>query len=256
MTNPSTEKAQIHNLALGGDESGVIKKAQIREFRYERKFRVEELDARQIRILVKRHPRIFYAPYPPRHVNNLYLDTAEMGNYHANVSGDSERHKVRIRWYGGLLGEIKKPVLEFKVKEGLVGGKYSYTFPAFSLDAAFSQDGFQKLIRQSDLPDPVRWHLRDMNVVLCNRYYRWYYVTKDGKYRVTVDSTMTYFQVKRANNYFRHKFLDPKATVVELKYARELDPTADKVASFFPFRTTRNSKYMTGIEQIYLRKTL
>ena len=228
------------------------KEAQTREFRYERKFYIEELDAAQVQMLVKRHPSIFYAPYPPRYINNLYLDTVDMENYHDNMAGAADRHKVRIRWYGELLGEIKKPILEFKVKKGLVGGKYSYPFPAFSMDAAFNHDDFQKLIMQSDLPTAVRWHLRDLNVVLCNRYYRWYYATRDQKYRVTIDNEMTYFQVKRTHNYFRHKYVDPKAIVVELKYARELDPKANKVASFFPFRTTRNSKYMTGIEQVYL----
>lgn len=228
------------------------KEAQTRDFRYERKFRIEELDAAQVRMLIKRHPSMFYAPYPPRHINNLYLDTPDMDNYHDNIAGAADRHKVRIRWYGGLLGEIKKPILEFKVKEGLMGGKYSYPFPAFSLDATFSQARFQKLIMQSDLPVVVRRHLRDLDVVLCNRYFRWYYATKDDKYRVTVDSEMTYFQVKRAHNYLRHKFLDRKAIVVELKYATELDPSANKVASFFPFRITRNSKYITGIEQVYL----
>ncbi|MBT3338168.1 MAG: VTC domain-containing protein [Anaerolineae bacterium] len=223
----------------------------IREYRYERKFRVEDLDDVQVRMLVKRHPSIFYSPYPPRYINNLYLDTLNMGNYHANVSGVGERQKARIRWYGDLFGKITKPVLEFKVKDGLVGAKYSYPFPTFSFDTSFSQKGFQKLIANADLPDDVRWQLRGMSVVLCNRYYRWYYVTKDEKYRVTVDKEMRYYHIRQTGNHFRHQFLDPKAIVVELKYARELDPYADKIAGFFPFIITRNSKYITGIEQVY-----
>ena len=224
----------------------------IREYRYERKFRVEDLDDVQVRMLVKRHPSIFYSPYPPRYINNLYLDTLNMGNYHANVSGVGERQKARIRWYGDLFGKITKPVLEFKVKDGLVGAKYSYPFPTFSFDTSFSQKGFQKLIANADLPDDVRWQLRGMSVVLCNRYYRWYYVTKDEKYRVTVDKEMRYYHIRQAGNHFRHYFLDPKAIVVELKYARELDPYADRISGFFPFIVTRNSKYITGIEQVYL----
>lgn len=226
-------------------------KPTIREYRYERKFRVEDLDDAQVRMLIKRHPSIFYTPYPPRYINNLYLDTPNMENYHANVSGVGERQKARIRWYGGLHGEISKPVLEFKVKDGLVGAKYSYPFPAFSFDGDFSQKGFQKLIAQSDLPDAVRWRLRGMSVVLCNRYYRWYYVTRDQKYRVTVDKEMRYYHIRQAGNHFRHQFLDPKAIVVELKYGRELDPYAEKIAAFFPFIITRNSKYIMGIESVY-----
>jgi hypothetical protein len=224
---------------------------KIREHRYERKFRVEDLDDAQVRMLVKRHPSIFYSPFPPRYINNLYLDTPDMDNYHANVSGVDERQKARIRWYGGLHGEIGKPVLEFKVKDSLVGAKYSYPFPAFSFDRTFTQKGFQKLIANAALPDAVRWRLRGMSVVLCNRYYRWYYLTKDGKYRLTVDKEMRYFHIKQAGNHFRHQFLDPKAIVVELKYDPVLDPYADKISGFFPFIITRNSKYITGIEQVY-----
>ena len=225
---------------------------KIREYRYERKFRVEDLDDAQVRMLVKRHPSMFYAPYPPRHINNLYLDTPDMDNYHANVSGVAERMKARIRWYGELFGEIRKPVLEFKIKDGLVGTKHSYPFPAFNFDTTFTQRSFQKLVAQSDLSDEARWRLRGMSVVLCNRYYRWYYASKDEKYRVTVDKEMRYFHVRRANNSFRHQFLDPKAIVVELKYDPVLDPYADKISGFFPFIVTRNSKYITGIESVYV----
>lgn len=203
-------------------------------------------------MLVKRHPSIFYAPYPPRHINNLYLDTPNMENYHANVSGVADRQKARIRWYGELFGKIRNPVLEFKIKDGLVGTKHSYPFPAFNFDTTFTQSGFQKLIVQAALPDPVRWQLRGMSVVLCNRYYRWYYVTKDEKYRLTVDKEMRYFHINQAQNSFRHQFLDPKAIVVELKYDPALDPYAEKVAGFFPFIVTRNSKYITGIESVYI----
>jgi hypothetical protein len=51
------------------------------EFRYERKFLVEELDAHQVKLLVRLHPALFYQPYPPRQVNSLYLDSPELEDY-------------------------------------------------------------------------------------------------------------------------------------------------------------------------------
>ena len=69
------------------------------------------MDAHQVRALVKLHPSMFYEPYPPRYVNNLYLDTEDMENYLDNVSGVAERRKVRIRWYGDLFGDIGRPML-------------------------------------------------------------------------------------------------------------------------------------------------
>jgi len=102
---------------------------QIRESRYERKFLVDQLDAHQVRAMVKLHPSMFYEPYPPRYVNNLYLDTEGMENYLDNVSGVGERRKVRIRWYGDLFRDIEKPMLEFKIKNGLVGTKHISLLP-------------------------------------------------------------------------------------------------------------------------------
>src|SRR3990170_5339640 len=165
-----------------------MREAQTRDYRYERKFLIEELDAGQVRLMVKRHPSMFCESYPPRVVNNLYLDTEEMDNYYTNLSGAAERCKVRVRWYGELFGAIASPVLEFKIKSGLVGIKHSYPFPAFRLEDGFSQRDFQELVRASDLPDQVRHHLRTLNVVLCNNYRRWYYATKDQRYRLTVDA--------------------------------------------------------------------
>ncbi len=226
--------------------------AEVRDFRYERKFLVEELDAGQARLLVKRHPAMFYAPYPPRHINNLYLDTEDMENYYANVDGVDERVKVRIRWYGTLFGEILKPALEFKIKSGLVGTKHIYPFPPFRLDDTFDHASFRKLVLLADLPEPVRLYMKGLGVVLCNRYYRWYYATRDQLYRVTVDHDMVYYQVRRSCNHFRHRFLDSRNIIVELKYDKPQDVQAGRISGFFPFIVTKNSKYVTGIDRVYL----
>jgi hypothetical protein len=36
-----------------------------------------------------------------------------------------------------------------------------------------------------------------------------------------------------------------------LKYGLEQEGQADRAASYFPFRVTRNSKYVQGIERVY-----
>ncbi len=223
----------------------------MRDYRYERKFLVEGLDAGQVHMLVKRHPGMFYQPYPPRYVNNFYLDNEDMDNYYANMSGMADRHKVRIRWYGDRLEQVKQPMLEFKVKRGIVGTKHTYPFPEFRMDHDFSQRYFQEVISNPNLPAEVRLELRGLHVVLCNRYFRWYYATKDRRFRVTIDAELSYYRVKKRNNRFISKYLDHKHVVVELKYGKPFDPQADKVAGFFPFILSRNSKYVTGIESVF-----
>lgn len=182
----------------------------------------------------------------------LYLDTEGMENYFDNVSGASDRRKVRIRWYGDLFSTVENPTLEFKIKRGLVGTKYSYPFAPFALDERFCHAYYRDVLRQANLPPQVREYMHEVHGVLCNRYYRWYFVTKDQRFRVTIDTQMTFYQVRKAANRFLHKYVDYNHIVVELKYDAALDVEADRIAGFFPFRLTRNSKYVTGVECVYV----
>jgi hypothetical protein len=222
-----------------------------REFRYERKFLADQLDTHQVRALVKAHPSMFYEPYPPRYVNNLYLDTKGLENYFANVAGAEEREKVRVRWYGDLFRFVEWPVLEFKIKCGLMSTKFQYRFPPFRLDRQFSGRAFRDALRKLNHPNPSGGTLQDLDVVLLNRYYRWYYATRDNQYRITVDTGLTYYRVTRMANSFAHKQVEHRQVIVEMKYGRECEETADRISSFFPFRVTKNSKYVTGIDRVF-----
>ena len=224
----------------------------LRTYRYERKFLVEELLDFQAEAIIKMHPRLFYAPYPPRFVNNLYFDTPDMENYYDNVNGASHRRKVRVRWYGAPFGEVSQPVLEIKVKDGMVGTKHTYPLAPFSLDRGFCNGYFKSVVLDSDLPENVRRDLCNLEVVLFNRYYRRYYASRDGHFRVTLDSEMAFYKANGVfGNAFIHRQMDDHELVVELKYEADQEAHANRVASFFPFRVTRNSKYVQGIERVY-----
>jgi hypothetical protein len=230
----------------------------LRTHRYERKFLVEDLRPFQVTALIKQHPHMFRAPYPPRYVNNLYLDTVDLANYFDNVDGAMQRRKVRVRWYGEPFGEIPRPMLEIKVKEGAVGTKHTYPLAAFNFDTWFCDRVFQDSLSNSELPPKVRFDLKGMNVVLFNRYYRHYYATvggdasHDGAFRATMDTKLAFYKVNGSfGNLFAHRQINGKDVVVELKYEVEQEPQANRVAGFFPFRVTRNSKYVQGIERVY-----
>ncbi len=224
----------------------------LRSFRYERKFLVGDLMPFQVAALIKQHPRLFHASYPSRYVNNLYLDTPDMNNYFDNVDGAELRRKIRVRWYGGQFGEITHPMLEVKAKDGLVSTKHTYPLSAFCMDTGFCDRLFQHILSDSDLP-PVVWHdLRGLNVVLFNRYHRHYYATHDGAFRLTLDSQLAFYKANSLfGNQFAHRQVNARDVVVELKYEIEQETQANRVAGFFPFRVTRNSKYVQGIERVY-----
>lgn len=221
-------------------------------YRYERKFLVNQLDAHQVRAMVKLHPAMFITPYPPRYVNNIYIDTKEMANYHDNVSGVKDRRKVRIRWYGDLFGGISNPVIEFKIKSGFVGRKYQYSLASFTLDENFNNRYFKDVLQGSSLPPQVKYSMRDLDPTLINCYYRWYFATVDGRFRVTVDTEMTFHRINPLRNNFLFRQVDYNNIVVELKYGAEYDTQAQKISAFFPFPVTKSSKYVQGIERVFL----
>lgn len=220
--------------------------------RYERKFFIEDLTFPQVLSLVKQHPAMFRALYPPRHINNFYFDTPHLAYYNANVDGDMIRAKMRIRWYHDLLGEVAKPILEVKYKDGIVGDKWSYPFPAFTVKQGFSMNELQPLIRASTIEPDLRSALSGMEISLLNRYYRYYFATPDQRFRLTIDTQLSYYHVDRYNNRFRNRVIDHNNLIVELKYQPEYDHEAQRISAFFPFRMTRSSKYVTGIELVYL----
>lgn len=231
---------------MGSEKSSPI------DYRYERKYLVDQLDLHQVISLIKLHPAMFSEIYPPRYVNNVYLDTPAMDNYYANAGGAAEREKTRLRWYHDLFQEIDAPILEFKIKRGMVGTKIQHHFAPLHIEEGFSHETFDEALNRSQLPLDVKSRLQTQVIVLVNRYKRWYFATPDRKFRVTVDSDMTYYNVSKLNNRFRYKHKDHRNIIVELKYGRDDDRTANRISARFPFRVTKSSKYVTGIDSVYV----
>ena len=217
-------------------------------FRYERKFTATAHHRSEILQVIKAHPAFFREIYHPRQVNNIYLDTAKMAFFEANRIGVSERKKVRIRWYGDLLGAIQKPTLEFKIKHGLVGDKWSWKLADFALNTDFTFHYLKDVYRQSNLPDPVREELTTIRPTLLNYYQRTYFLSADGKYRLTLDEQLGYHKIGSNSNTFLHKKVTPNQFIIELKYGLDIDNHVETISSKFPFRLDKSSKYVNGIE--------
>ena len=220
------------------------------ELRYERKFVTSELGSAEVEALIRFHPALFREAYRPRWVNNVYLDTPALLHYQANVRGESRRVKCRIRWYGNPRGPIARPVLELKRKQALLGSKELHALRPFDLD-----DGFDPalLFDKAELPAPLRCELAVLQPVLINRYRRRYFVSRDGNYRVTVDSELGYRRVAAGPSPFRSWIGNDGRVIVELKFGLGHEDGAPRIATCFPFRVTRSSKYVTGVEALYAR---
>jgi SPX domain protein involved in polyphosphate accumulation len=222
-----------------------------RNCRYERKFFLEGMELARARALVLHHPALFYSPYPPRYINNIYFDTPWMDHYDDNLSGSARRGKVRIRWYHDLIGLIEDAILEFKKKEGWVGWKESYPLATFRFDPSFTHAAGQSMLMNSDLPAPIIERLQGYQYSLVNRYRREYYATRDQRFRVTLDTDLSYYRVARLSNPLFARTVEHDTLILELKYDGEYELQAKQVASQFPFRMTRSSKYVRGVEYFF-----
>jgi hypothetical protein len=221
-----------------------------RDLRYERKFVTTELGVAETEALIRFHPALFREAYHPRYVNNIYLDTPSLEHYHANVKGVARRVKCRIRWYGSPRGPVARPVLELKRKQGLVGSKESHPLQPFDLEDGFDPE---LLFAKSELPAPLLCDLAPLRPVLINRYRRRYFVSRDGIYRITVDSDLGYRGVAEGVHRFRSWVGNDGRVIIELKYGLGHEDEASRIATRFPFRVTRSSKYVIGVDALYAR---
>ena len=195
---------------------------------------------------------MFSKPFPPRYVNNIYFDTPKFQNYSDNVVGAMQRKKFRIRWYGDQFGLVEKPVLEIKIKEGLAGAKEYFPLSPFTLEQGFSEKSIRKLIDQSEIPMMILETLKQFVPTLLNQYHRTYYLSADHKFRLTLDSKLIYTRIARHQNYFMRKVTDHRKVIMELKYDVDKDVEFSRISTFFPFRMTKSSKYVDGINSLDL----
>lgn len=229
----------------------MINNLNFNNWRYERKFFVTELTKHEIEAIVRQHPAMFSEIYYQRNVNNIYFDTFDMMNYFHNVDGLSQRIKIRIRWYGDLLGAIEKPVLEVKIKDGQLGGKLHYPLDPFYLDEQQTNDKIHEVIVSSYLPEELKRIIKSLNYTLLNRYTRKYYQSSDKKFRITIDSHMKYINLSHLHNSYLSELNDYSSNILELKYDKKSDQDARKITNCFPFRMTKSSKYVTGIDMLH-----
>ena len=221
---------------------------KISDFRYERKFFISKLSNYEVESVVKLHPSIFTEIYSNRFVNNIYFDTYNLHNLHDNVEGVIDRVKIRIRWYGDLFGYIEKPVLEIKIKKGLLGKKISVPIKSFYLND--HTDMFSVLKSVKRLNNLKMIDFQSVIPTLINRYKRKYYMSSNKKYRITIDSNQSFYTISRGNNLFINKHRDVDSVILELKYDQKYDDGVNYITSKFPFRVTKSSKYVTGLQKI------
>ncbi len=219
-------------------------------WRYERKFLAPGWSPVEVLAEVWRHPAAFHEAYPPREVNNIYLDSPELRDYVAHVNGAERRLKTRVRWYGALNGRIAAPALDRKIKEGLLGTKSVLRLPPFALNGGLHPEALAALFDRAAIPDPLRLALDALHPTLINRYWRHYYVSGDGRFRLTVDSRLEFFHPEVNTAAMLASAPHECPVVIEVKFGADQAEAAERITTALPFRLTRCSKYVWGIERL------
>jgi hypothetical protein len=219
--------------------------------RHERKFLGDGMSVEDVLTVVRHHRAMLREAYPPRVVNNIYLDTPGLASYHAHVRGAADRVKTRLRWYGEPRLRADVAALERKMKHGETGFKSTYPLPPLCVDAALPRAEMMRLFECAALPPALQLVLGTMEPALLNRYVRRYYQTFDGRVRVTVDDDLR-FAASRAFNGCGPRFVRHPAVVVELKFGPDAVDGAAAIANAWPFRLAKCSKYVIGIEMLSL----
>lgn len=184
------------------------------------------------------HPVSFRTLHPDRQINNIYFDTPDLLTYRQNMAGVGHRKKYRIRWYGPDPKQIHKPKFEIKIKKNELGKKESYKLQEFALG------DLTEITREINRLNPDRNLLRP---VLLNSYERLYLISSDGRFRVTIDHRMHYHSMLNQPHFTRYYHGDP-AIIVEIKYEADTDDLLNQITQYLPFRQTKHSKYITGVE--------
>ena len=216
--------------------------------RYEKKFIAEGFNLAEVLARVKRHPSAFREIYPPRIVNNLYLDSPTRRGYHDHVNGASNRTKTRVRWYGERFEVADRPMLERKMKRGMVSGKEAHPLRPFSINGARLRSSLESTFDSAVVPPLLRSALRLLEPALFNRYQRNYFLSRDGKFRLTVDSNLQFARLPNDHGPTRPPLPRAATLIIELKFGPELAEDADAITNELPFRMARFSKYIAGIE--------
>jgi len=227
------------------------KNSLLDNFRYERKFLIENTDVLNVEQIILQHPALFSKIFSERWINNIYYDHMSFNNFVDNIDGNMYRKKYRIRWYGNLFGNINDPILELKIKKGLLGNKKSFKLNSFEFRTGIKEEDIRQVLLDSKLEDGIKINIFDQQPVMVNRYKRKYYLSNDKKFRITIDSDQTFYKFNKFNNSFLNNTSNLNDVILELKYDQKDDLSASKITNQFPFRLTKSSKYAKGIEFNY-----
>lgn len=218
--------------------------------RYEYKFVFAQTQLSQLLGWIRLHPEGFKTAFPDRLITSIYFDSELMDNFFDNMAGAGVRSKLRVRWYGSGKASVQA-TLERKGRNYNTIDKHSVALNAFDITrnwTAITHDVSQAV--------PAEWSAywrKQIRPTLITRYQRKYFVSRDQKIRLTIDTQLAAFDQNRttAPQYTRCNIPDA-ALIVELKAPPHNYTRLQAIAAQLPARRMRYSKYVNGLSAGFL----
>jgi hypothetical protein len=181
--------------------------------------------------------------YPARVVHSIYLDTPDLADYLANVSGQSSRKKLRLRWYDEASHKL---VLEIKFKTNKSSKKLTLPLAASDTQLPRTAECLKAFFDANGAQDLYPF-LHEVVPVLEVSYRRSYYELA-REIRMTVDRQIHYRRLYPVAQ--SRAVASPVDTVVELKFSTLQTGHVKTFLSGIPFRAFRHSKYVVGMDTV------
>lgn len=222
------------------------------DLRHELKIVIDGQLLDQARSWIRLHPVGFRTTFPLRLVNNLYLDTPHLNSFNANQAGNSNRQKLRLRWYGEMTSLAENPVLELKCKSDLLGNKKLQELDCV-LDWQRPYRHILQTIRHIAGEKWAIWLNAASQPVIINQYRREYFANADGSLRATLDYAQIAYDQRLTNrpNLQRRLPLE-NFVVIEVKAPPTHSQALQEAMAYFPAPRSRNSKYINGVAASWL----
>jgi hypothetical protein len=214
------------------------------ELRHEIKLVCQEASFERVLMALRLDPSGLHRLHPTRRVQSIYFDSPTRRALHENLSGQSRREKLRLRWYGNdaqsVLGQLER-----KVRANSLGWKDVYVLAEPVAVQGIERTRFVDRIRELAPPawqaalgggiEPVQWI----------SYRRDYQETADGKLRVTLDRELAAWDQRSRRELSNAGWSAlPRLTVVEIKCAPEHHAEAAALVGRLPLSVGRCSKFV------------
>ncbi len=216
--------------------------------RFEKKFRIPLSELPLIKCFFSSIN--FYEHYKSRYISSIYYDTVDFNLYKDSVNGIANRRKLRARFYDDNYKDIK---LEEKIKISEMGYKITHDIREnkniILIDLITNKNFKKKII---SIPSMIFKSFLPVSYI---NYSRRYFISNDGKTRITLDEDITYSKVNsNTKNLYVNSEIPDQVCVVEVKFDEEnqlANKSITKISSYINSPLTRNSKYCNSIECLF-----